>query len=507
MELTRNHHLGLCAPAGRPQGSWLALGLTLVMAGVAVALGYAASTADPVFIGMTVAGVAGLTLLARPVWIVTLTLLLGLLVVGLVPLWADAAANKALWGVSIVGFCLIAAATLRAMAGREALQHTPAFVWLALAFMLIAVVNSIVQFRAPMDFIGGFKRYFSMWGLMFCLAWLALPDQQLARWRRLFVWVAIVQSPFALYELIVYVPYRERVAYAYPGLVPIDVVAGTFGATRLGGGSSSEMAAFLVLVLAIILSRWREQALDKSPLMLGLFVIVAAPLFIGETKIVLFVLPLTLLVLYRREILRNPAQGLMVLVFGAGAVAVLGSVYLSIMGMTLQRAIDDSLAYNVGTTGYGLWKLNRTTVITFWFEKQGWHDPVSVVFGNGLSAAMDSTDPPGYLARHYAGMGIGLTAASQLLWEQGIVGVLLFSSILVSAWRVANRLMSTAREAWVRADAAALQTVLPVFFLWLFYRNTLIESLPIQIVFACVLGYLAWLWRREQRAAPARRRR
>jgi hypothetical protein len=63
-----------------------------------------------------------------------------------------------------------------------------------------------------------------------------------------------------------------------------------------------------------------------------------------------------------------------------------------------------------------------------------------------------------------------------------------------------------ALDAWVRADAAALQTVLPVFFLWLFYRNSLIESVPIHIVFACALGYLAWLWWREQRAARARRR-
>jgi hypothetical protein len=234
--------------------------------------------------------------------------------------------------------------------------------------------------------------------------------------------------------------------------------------------------------------------------------VVAAPLFIGETKIVLIVLPLTLLVLYRREILNNPAQGLMVVVFGTGVVVVLGAIYLNIMGMTLERSIQDSLAYNVGKTGYGPWKLNRTSVLTFWFEKQGWHDPIAAVFGNGLSAAMDSTTPPGFLARHYAGMGIGLTAASQLLWEQGAVGFLLLAAVLFGAWRTAGRLAATAHEPWVRADAAALQAVVPVFLLWLFYRNSLIESVPIQIVFACVLGYLAWLWRREQTARHAGRR-
>jgi hypothetical protein len=300
------------------------------------------------------------------------------------------------------------------------------------------------------------------------------------------------------------VPYRKAIAYAYSGLVPIDVVAGTFGAALKGGGSSAEMAAFLILVLAFILARWREKVLGKSPWVLGLFAVVAAPLFIGETKIVLIVLPLALLVLYQREVIRNPARGLLVLAFGAGFTVTLGAAYLHIMGVTLDRALDDGLAYNIGKTGYGGWKLNRTTVLTFWLEKQGWHDPVSVVFGNGLSAAMDSTKPPGFLAQHYAGMGIGLTGASQLLWEQGVVGFTLLTAVFVGAWRTANRLVTTAREAWVRADAAAVQAALPVFFVWLFYRNSLLESVPIQIVFACVLGYLGWLWRREQRLLAAR---
>ena len=42
-------------------------------------------------------------------------------------------------------------------------------------------------------------------------------------------------------------------------VVPIDVVAGTFGATLYGGGASGEMATFLIIVLAFLLhSGWVE---------------------------------------------------------------------------------------------------------------------------------------------------------------------------------------------------------------------------------------------------------
>ena len=92
-------------------------------------------------------------------------------------------------------------------------------------------------------------------------------------------------------------------------MIPIDVVAGTFGANMTKGGANGEMAAFLIIVLGFLLSRLRHQvpgahrALWVAPL-------VAMPLFMGETKIAVVLIPLLFLTLYRRTLLSSPVLGI-----------------------------------------------------------------------------------------------------------------------------------------------------------------------------------------------------
>jgi hypothetical protein len=57
----------------------------------------------------------------------------------------------------------------------------------------------------------------------------------------------------------------------------------------------------------------------------------------------------------------------------------------------------------------------------------------------------------------------------------------------------------------VRADAAAIQAALPMFGFFLFYKLSLLETLSIQIVFAALLGYLAWLHRNHNCPIAIRR--
>jgi len=54
--------------------------------------------------------------------------------------------------------------------------------------------------------------------------------------------------------------------------------------------------------------------------------------------------------------------------------------------LTLVENIESTLDYNIYVRGYGNNYLNRTTVLIFWAERQGVHDPVSFVFGNGLGS-------------------------------------------------------------------------------------------------------------------------
>ncbi|WP_292986719.1 hypothetical protein [Nitrosomonas sp.] len=306
---------------------------------------------------------------------------------------------------------------------------------------------------------------------------------------------ALLQLPFAVHQLIFWVPLRESIKSAFPGMVPVDVVAGTFGSSFTGGGASAEMATFLIIILGFLLARRMEKTLSVKHFTL-LAPIVLMPLFLGETKAVLFMLPLMFLVLYRHKLLVRIRYWLLGLIFITIIMLTAGYAYMSFLPeKTQEELIADTIDYNFKERGYGNNYLNRTTVLTFWADNQKISNPVALVFGNGLGASHSATG--GHIAIHFPKYGIGLTAASTLLWDLGIFGFGLFVSILILAWRCANQLIRKSTSQMVRADAVAIQAALALFAFYLFYRIGVLELLSFQIVFAMLLGYLAWLYRRH----------
>ncbi|MBS0299409.1 MAG: hypothetical protein JSR32_05690 [Proteobacteria bacterium] len=469
--------------------------IVLVSVLMAMLLGLIAVTGNPIIISIAVAFVASAVLLIRVDWIVWLILSLGLLVTGLLPLFFDYFASKAAWGVSLLGFSLMLIALVKIVMTPDARRNTPAFVWIALVFIAYALINSLVQWHSFGETVGGFKRYFQVWGLIFALCWVAFDKQQIRYWRLLFLFVALVQLPFAIYERVIYVPIREGLKNSYPGMVPIDVVSGTFGATLTGGGASGEMAIFLVIILAFLLARQKEKVLSSNKFLL-LTPIIIAPLLLTEVKAVIVMIPLMFLVLYRNEMLIQFHRWLIGFVAISTFVVVAGYAYLFAMSQDKEKSmteyIEQTLEHNLYDKGhFGGNSLNRTTVLPFWLEKQGLHDPASFVFGNGLGSS--HLVAGGHMAMRYFGYGIGLTAASTLLWDVGLLGIGLFFVILILAWRCAAQLRRESAIAEVRADAAAIQTALVLFVFYLFYRLGMLEILSFQIPFAALLGYLAWL--------------
>lgn len=466
---------------------------------MAVLLGLLALTTSPIVVALAAATLVAPMLGFRPRYALWLLLIGGLLIAGVVPIWSDGQAGRAVWGLSAISFFLLLLLLVQAAVSKEIRRDTPAFVWLLLAFMAYACVVSLVRWDNAYQYLSGFKRYFQALGLMVALAWLGHSDGEMRSLRRFILVVALLQLPWAVYELLRLVPIREGTRHLYPGMIPIDVVAGTFGANMTKGGANGEMAAFLVIVLGFMLSRVRHGVAGASRA-LWLAPIVALPLFMGETKIVVVLVPLLFVVLYRRTLLRRPMIGFGGLVVVAALTSGLAAAYLSISGKDLETQISDTLDYNLRDRGYGSQVLNRTSVLSHWAREQSLSDPASPIIGNGLGSAHDATG--GSQSRRYPGYGIGLTALSMLLWEQGIVGVSLLLLALGAAWRTAASIARHASEAWVRADADALQAALPLFAAYALYRPAILEGFPFQLVFFGLLGYLGWLYRRE----AARRR-
>ena len=487
----------MTSPSINKPSDWY-ISLAIVFAGVfaAILFGLVSVTAHPILVIFSVAILVGAGLMTRPAWIMWLVLSLGLLVQGNLPLYiSDSLAQKAAWGVSMLGFFLMLLAILKTVTTPSIRQNTPAFIWVALGFLAYALFNSLIQWNSAVEFTGGFKRYFQMWGLIFALCWLAFDEHNMHRWRVFITITALIQLPFVIHQVLVFVPIREGMVHYVPGLIPIDVVAGTFEANLFQGGSNGEMAAFLIIIAVFLLTRFQEK-LITLPRFLLLLPVILAPLFLGETKAVIVMIPLALLVLYRRELITRPLYGLIILLVGIIFIVALAFAYLSMTEhKSIDALVDETIGYNVQGSGYADFHLNRTTVLTFWAERQGTHDPVSFVLGNGLGSA--HTETGGHVAMRYPMHGINLTASSTLLWEMGIFGFGLFVAVFVLAWRCAGRLRRESSTPIIRADAKALQVALVLFGFFLFYRQSMMETPSIQIVFAMLLGYLSWLYRQH----------
>jgi hypothetical protein len=315
--------------------------------------------------------------------------------------------------------------------------------------------------------------------------------------------VALLQFPSALYELLVLVPLRGGIGLSSE---TTDVVAGTFGANLQGGSPNSVMVIFLLVALAFLAARWRAGLVSNKRFYL-LALICLLPLGMGETKFAVVVLPMVGVSLLRPDIIRQPLRYLPSLI-GLGLMTImLGYIYVVLMmHSTFEDVVNATMRYNAGDQGYTSYQLlNRVTSMTFWFQQHSLENPVSFLIGNGLGSSYTAENGvSGHLGALYAHYGINLTAVSTLLWDCGILGTILYSSIFVASWRAAGRLYREVNDPEVRADALAIQAANTLFVFSLLYSDSIVNLVSMELVYAVVLGYQGYLMNLHGLLAPRR---
>lgn len=458
---------------------------------LAVLFGLIAASGSPILAVLTAGLFGGLVFFAYPAAGVSVVLLLGL-VSGVTISFLGPSGGQLAWGITLLGMLLLVRSSFSLF---EHTDEVPGFVWLAIAFLIYCLIATAVRFHSTGELIAGAKRYFQMYGLMLAIAVLPFSRRQIDGWLRMVLGLAVLQLPFALYERFALATQRGH------GAVATDVVAGTLGANMSGGSANAEMAAFLIMTSLFLLSRQQAGLLSRSTAMvLGLFCLL--PLGLGETKFVLVLLPVGWIIVMRATALRMPLAFSLQIIGVSSILLVLGGIYVGLNRGSAGDVLDETLRYNIGQMGYGLYILNRTSVISFWWNQNGWGDIVGTLLGHGLGSAYSSASNlvPGHKGMEFFGFGIDLTAASTLLWETGVIGLSLFYGMLISAWRSAQALYSSSTNAATRADALAIQACIAFFAMFIWYDNALINFLPFECIFAAVLGYLGYLCRSNRRA-------
>lgn len=471
--------------------------IVLAFMGAAAVGGVVVASGNLLLIGLAVGALLGVLLLNHLSFVVWMLLVGTLLFTGPLVLHLPQL-GRLQWGFSILGFFLIGAAIVVAGIDRTPNRgRTPVFVWLAIVFMLYSLIALPFLPQDPDQWAGSIKRYFQFWGLMFLLAVLPVPSRTVRRWLLFLFVLALIQLPFALHQKIFLVPLRHNMPH---GIVPVDIVAGTFEAYMLGAGNNIGMVFFLIVVLVTLLAAYRE-GLVRPLTTFVCAILIAAPLALGETKVALVLLPLALFVVFADQVRRRP------FVFAAGSIVTMGLVagllyvYVALtptdsrVGLTFQQRLQENIDYNFGRSGYsGAAALNRGNVVPFWWSRNGTQNLQGTLFGHGLGAShgWQSGDSVGVMTRRYPGQAIGLTGLSALLWDVGILGAALFAGILGSAFLVARRLAARAAPGLDRALCRGLAASSLMLLALLFATDGMLLIPSTQVMMCTTLGLIAW---------------
>ena len=310
-----------------------------------------------------------------------------------------------------------------------------------------------------------------------------------------------MQLPFTLYQRVVLVP--GVMGYDKPGFVPFDIIVGTFEGSMTGGGASSIMAMLQVMVLFAVFYAWREKLLNGFWTLL-LTVALLVPLGLGETKVVLIMMPVVLFAAYFDLVAKRPLAFLGIVVATLFFGAILGYFYFvvqtsgDIANMSFDENLRDTIEYNFGNRGYYATGVNRLTAVPYWFESQSWNDPIETLFGTGVGSSygVDGLVPdPGHMFLAHPGMYIDLLTTSTVLWDFGIVGFILYFMIIFGAMRSVAKCFAEATTAWDRLLCRMLMASLAVTLLMAVYSNSAVVLVSHAFIVSLTLGLVAWRYR------------
>lgn len=473
---------------------WFKLALFFTASLLAILFGMIAITNNPILIGLAVGMILGLFLLASPKITIWLVLVLGL---GTPALLDMTGLTRMLWAIAMLAILLWVPGVMHLFSLNPQHKKTnPLFIWLAILFAIFALLSTVLQFHSFSELFGGFKRYFQGFGLMLVLASMPWAKLDFDRWLKALLAIALLQLPFAIFERFILVPLRGGIEIL--GGQATDVVAGTMGANLQGGSPNSIMVFFVLLAFTFVIARWKEKLIPTGKACL-LSVLLLLPLALGETKIVIVLLPMIAVLLLMRDIQREPSKFIPVLILFMVLTFGLAYMYVYVMlESTFIKAVEGILRYNIQEVGYGNLLLNRTTVLTFWAGLHDWYNPITFLFGHGLGSSYGAGFDAGHMAQIYPKYGINLTTISTLLWDLGVVGLVLYLSILVVAWFQMGRIEKHTTDPQMRADSLSIRVGIALCGIFLMYSDSQINLIVHEIIIAVMLGYGAFLYRQHQ---------
>ncbi|UMR28356.1 hypothetical protein MJ904_14355 [Massilia sp. MB5] len=327
-----------------------------------------------------------------------------------------------------------------------------------------------------------------MFGVLFALYWFRWPAQRIQLLWWMLLGIILLQLPVVIYQ------------HFGPGkTLGWDWVTGTFG-----HGMSAALVLTTLGAMVYALSRWNH---GISSHVLPALIVPAGVLILllGEVKAIVLWLPLAIVIVLRRKVLRNVGTLLMYGIFAAVFAVATFNAYKAMYwgekraaGNTVEEKLQNTGGYffNVHEINYRTGEISRGASLYLWYS-----DPLpgtlERLVGYGPGASLTSTGTgKGVVAARYRTLSINSTAVTQLLWDVGILGCLAFLSFLVAGVVAGWRFMQSGRGSpQERAIVDAALTMLVLYGTTVVYNRSLLDEPNIQLLFFFCLGCIAQFWR------------
>lgn len=477
----------------------------------AVVVGWLSTLDNPLFVAAPLVLLIAAFIATRPIWLFWAVVVGGLVASGLTRLYLPQL-QEVRWLLAPTAWVLAFYALFnRERPSRlEGRSRVPTLIYWALAFMAISAVSSAVAGFSAERYVVGFKGYFQVWGLLFSMAFGAWAASTIDRVPKALFAIAWLQLPFVAHQLLFLVPRREGMG---DGIVAIDIVSGTFGATLDGGGSNATLSAFLMMVLGGLIAAWQAQLISRWRLFL-VGGIMFAPVLLNEAKVSIIYLAAVFLTLFSQDIKHRPARflgGAMVL---SALMAVMMAAYTlnspDAAGLrTWGDLIRYTYEYNVEskeTAG----QLSRAGAWRFWAEHHENSDLWALAFGHGVGYTRvgDGDSPKSETVKSFndgipvfidLGSAIGNTTVATLLWETGLIGLFAVFGLLAATFKTARELAKVYSDNPQRAASLrAAQAAMAILFVTLWHKNLFVFDVVYQTLMVLLIGYVAY-WQVQNR--------
>jgi hypothetical protein len=281
------------------------------------------------------------------------------------------------------------------------------------------------------------------------------------------------------------------------GLESLDAIVGTFPGTETGGASGS-LAVFSVFAIALALSLRRSKSVGAG---VAALVVLASlvSIGVGETKVILVLFPLAFLVMNRGEVFRRPiyflGTGVFVTVILGGIMAFYAQQWKP--GDRQVSTLDyiENSAYVTRSDVTQSGAVGRTAALYLWYQDARRTTP-TFLFGYGPGATSEGkTAEKGVIAARFAPLRVNVTAASQMLWEIGVLGLAAFLAITLAAFFQALRLSSLAEiPAFHRSTLEASALMMALAAVMVPYDKSLVLVPQLQVIFSLALFQIVY-WR------------